>query len=71
MLDKLGMAGILGVLIMLGGIAIVAWQNLFLAAGLAFVVAGIGLIVYGMVTNLLSAFGLGGGGMGGMGGGLQ
>jgi len=71
MLDKLGMAGILGVLIMLGGIAIVAWQNLFLAAGSAFVVAGIGLIVYGMVTNLLSAFGLGGGGMGGMGGGLQ
>lgn len=71
MLDKLGMAGLLGVLVMLAGIVIVAWQNLFLAAGLAFVVAGLGLIVYGMVSNLLSAFGFGGGGMGGMGGGLQ
>ncbi|WP_226011533.1 DUF7470 family protein [Halomicrobium salinisoli] len=66
MLDKLGIAGVLGVLVMLGGIVLVAWQNLILAAGLAFVVAGLGLIVYGMVTNLLSAFGLGGGGMGGM-----
>ncbi|WP_225332738.1 MULTISPECIES: DUF7470 family protein [Halomicrobium] len=66
MLDKLGIAGIAGVLVMLAGIALVAWQNLILAAGLAFVVAGLGLIVYGMVTNLLSAFGLGGGGMGGM-----
>lgn len=67
MIDKLGVAGVAGVLVLLGGIVVVAWQNLFLAAGLAFVVAGLGLIVYGMVSNLLSAFGLGGGmGGGGM-----
>ena len=66
MLDKLGFAGIAGILVMVGGIAIVAWQNLFLAAGLAFVVAGLGLVVYGLVSNVLAAFGLGG-----MGGGLQ
>lgn len=67
MLDKLGLAGVAGVLVMLGGIVLVASQNLYLAAGLAFVVAGLGLVVYGMVSNLLSAFGLGGGmGGGGM-----
>ncbi|WP_018256828.1 DUF7470 family protein [Halomicrobium katesii] len=65
MFDKLGIAGLLGVVVMLGGIALVAWQAPIVAAGIAFVVAGLGLIVYGMVTNLLSAFGLGGG-MGGM-----
>jgi hypothetical protein len=65
MLDKLGIAGILGVVVMLGGIALVAWQAPIVAAGIAFVVAGLGLIVYGMVQNLLTAFGLGGG-MGGM-----
>ena len=65
MLDKLGIAGILGVVVMLGGIALVAWEAPIVAAGIAFVVAGLGLIVYGMVQNLLTAFGLGGG-MGGM-----
>ncbi|ACV46836.1 MULTISPECIES: DUF7470 family protein [Halomicrobium] len=65
MFDKLGIAGLLGVVVMLGGIALVAWQAPIVAAGIAFVVAGLGLIVYGMVTNLMSAFGLGGG-MGGM-----
>ena len=68
MLEKLGGVGIAGVVVLLGGIGLVAWQNLVLAAGLALVVAGVGLIVYGLVTSLLGAFGLGGG-MGGMGGG--
>jgi len=66
MLDKLGIAGVLGVVVMLGGIAVVAWQAPIVAAGIAFVVAGLGLIVYGMIKNLMTAFGLGGGGMGGM-----
>jgi len=50
---------------MLGGIAVVAWQAPIVAAGIAFVIAGLGLVVYGMIKNLMSAFGLGGGGMGG------
>jgi hypothetical protein len=65
MLDKLGIAGVLGVVVMLGGIGLVAYEAPIVAAGLSFVIAGIGLIVYGMVKNLLTAFGLGGG-MGGM-----
>ncbi len=64
MLDKLGLAGLVGVVCMLGGIAVVAWQNLILAGGLALVIAGLGLVVFGLVKNLLSSFGMGG--MGGM-----
>jgi len=59
MFNKLGLAGVLGFLVVLGGIAILAWQNLFIAGGIALVVAGLGLIVYGLVTNLLSALGMG------------
>lgn len=66
MFEKLGAVGLFGVVALLGGISLVAWQNLILAAGLALVVGGIGLIVYGLVTSMLGAFGLGGGGMGGM-----
>lgn len=60
MFDKLGIAGVLGVVVMLAGIAIVAYHSLFAAAGLAFVVAGVGLVTYGMVTSLLSSLGMGG-----------
>lgn len=60
MFDKLGIAGVLGVLIMMGGIALLAWYSLYVAAGVAFVVAGVGLITYGMVTSLLSSLGMGG-----------
>jgi len=60
MFDKLGLAGVLGFLIVLGGIAVLAWQNIFIAAGIALVVGGLGMVVYGLVTNLLSALGMGG-----------
>jgi hypothetical protein len=60
MFEKLGIAGVVGVVLMLGGIAVVAWQNLFLAGGLALVIAGLGLVVFGLVKNLLASFGIGG-----------
>jgi hypothetical protein len=60
MFDKLGLVGVLGVVFMLGGIALVAWQSLVLAGGLALVVAGLGLVVFGLVKNLLSSLGMGG-----------
>ncbi|MDS0281869.1 DUF7470 family protein [Haloarcula onubensis] len=60
MLDKLGLPGLAGVVVLFAGIGLVAWQNLILAAGLALVVGGLGLVVYGLVTSLLSTFGLGG-----------
>jgi hypothetical protein len=60
MLNKLGIAGVIGVLFILGGVVVVAWQNLILAAGLALVIAGFGLVVFGLVKNLLASFGIGG-----------
>ncbi len=60
MLDKLGAVGLLGVVLMLGGVAVVAVESLLVAAGIAFVVAGLGLVVFGLVKNLLSSLGMGG-----------
>lgn len=60
MLDKLGALGVLGVLVTIAGIAVVAWQNLILAGGLALVLAGVGLIAAGILKNLAAALGMGG-----------
>jgi hypothetical protein len=60
MFDKLGVAGLLGVLLLFGGIGLIAWQNLVVGGGVALVVAGLGLVVYGMITNLLTSMGMGG-----------
>jgi hypothetical protein len=60
MFDKLGIPGIVGVLCMLGGIVVVALESLLIAGGLALLVAGLGLVIFGLVKNLLSSFGMGG-----------
>jgi len=60
MLDKLGAAGFLGVLLMVGGVAVVALESLLVAGGIALVVAGLGLLVFGLVKNLLASLGMGG-----------
>lgn len=60
MLDKLGVAGVVGLLLMLGGVAAVASQSLVIAGGIALVVAGLGLIVFGILKNLLASLGMGG-----------
>lgn len=60
MLDKLGAAGLVGVLVVFGGIGLLAWINPLIAAGMGLVVAGLGLLVYGLVSNLLASFGMGG-----------
>lgn len=60
MFDKLGFAGVIGLLLMLGGVAAVASQSLIIAGGIALVVAGLGLVVFGLVKNLLASLGMGG-----------
>lgn len=60
MLDKLGYLGVAGIVLSLGGLGVVASQNLVLAGGLALVLAGLGLTVFGLVKNLLGALGMGG-----------
>lgn len=59
MLDKLGVAGLLGFLLLLGGIGLLATVDLFIAAGVAFVVAGLGLVIYGLVSSFLGSLGMG------------
>lgn len=59
MFDKLGVAGLLGFLLLLAGIGLLASINPLIAAGVAAVVAGLGLVVYGLVSNLLGALGMG------------
>ena len=69
MLDKLGAKGIVGVLLLIGGVAVIALQNLIIAAGIGLVVVGFVLTAWGLVSGLMSSFGLGG--MMGGGGGFE
>ncbi len=59
MLRNLGIAGILGLALLIAGVALATWVNLLIGSALALVIAGLGLIVYGLVTNLMRAMGLG------------
>jgi hypothetical protein len=60
MLGKIGPLGLVGLLVLLAGIVLIAWQNLVVAAGVALVLAGLGFLVYGLVRNLLASMGMGG-----------
>ncbi|RXK46442.1 DUF7470 family protein [Halorientalis pallida] len=59
MLDKIGTAGVLGLVLLLGGIGVVAIESLYVAAGFAFAIAGLLLVAYGFVTTVLGAIGMG------------
>lgn len=61
MFDKLGLPGVVGFLLLLVGVAVVAFESPIVAVGLALVVAGLGLVVFGLVKNVLASFGMGGG----------
>lgn len=60
MIRILGPVSIVGLLVLLAGIAVIAWQNLVVAAGVALVLAGLGFVVFGLVRNVLSSMGMGG-----------
>lgn len=60
MLSKLGAVGVLGFLLLLGGIGVIAIADPVIAGGMAIIIAGLGMIVYGMVTNLMAALGMSG-----------
>jgi hypothetical protein len=60
MLDKLGLAGIVGVLCCLGGLAVIAYVAPIVAGGLALVLIGLVLVVRGLLSGMLSAFGMDG-----------
>lgn len=58
MLKRLGLTGLLGVLLMLVGVALLGLVDLRIAGGVAMVIAGIGLVAYGLVQSMMAAFGL-------------
>lgn len=60
MLKHLGAVGAIGLLLLLGGIGLIAWQNPIIAAGIALAIAGLGLVVRALVSSLMGAMGMGG-----------
>jgi len=58
MLDKLGLSGILGVLLVVAGIAIVAWTAPVVAAGLTAVILGVALVARGAIQSVMGMFGM-------------
>jgi hypothetical protein len=60
MLDKLGAAGIVGIIVLLGGIGVIASQDPVIAGGFALVLVGLVLTVRALLKGVLSAMGMGG-----------
>ncbi|MFC7044244.1 hypothetical protein ACFQH6_01455 [Halobacteriaceae archaeon GCM10025711] len=58
MLDKLGPFGIVGVLAIIGGIALIAVQSPVVAAGISLVLVGVGLTARSLVQNVMGMFGM-------------
>jgi len=57
-LDRLGAVGVLGVLVLVGGLALLVTVDPVIAAGVALVVAGLGLVAAGLLKSVMSAFGM-------------
>lgn len=60
MLRKLGVVGIVGVLLVVAGLATIAYVEPIVAAGMAGILVGLGLVVGNVLRNMLASFGLGG-----------
>ncbi|WP_339105346.1 hypothetical protein [Haloterrigena salinisoli] len=58
MLKNLDAFGIIGLLILLGGIGLIAYANPLIALGIALVVAGLGLVVKSLISGMLQNFGM-------------
>lgn len=60
MFDRLGAVGVLGIVLVVAGLALVAVESLLVAGGMALVLLGVGLAVKSLISGMLSAFGMGG-----------
>lgn len=58
MLRRIGLTGVLGLLLLIVGIALLGLVDLQIAAGVALVVAGIGLLAHGLIKSMLAVFGM-------------
>ncbi|MWG34695.1 DUF7470 family protein [Halomarina oriensis] len=60
MFGKLGRTGFAGVLLLLGGIALIALESYVVAGGMALVLAGLLLVARGLLGTMMKAFGMDG-----------
>ena len=58
MLRNLGPQGIVGIVVLLVGVALVAEASLQIAAGIALVLVGLAVVVRALVSGMLSAWGM-------------
>lgn len=61
MLSRIGLPGVFGLLVVAGGLGLVAWESPLIAGGLALMVFGFGIAVFSLIRRTLAGFGLGGG----------
>jgi hypothetical protein len=59
MFNKLGISGVIGVLVVLGGLSLIAFANPIIAGGLILVLIGVGLIIRGLISSVMNAMGMG------------
>lgn len=60
MLERIGGGGLVGLLAMLGGIGLIAYQDPIIAGGMALVVVGLALLLRGVVQGFMSSMGMNG-----------
>lgn len=60
MINRLGRGGIVGVVVVVIGLALVALADPMIAGGLGLVLVGMGFIVRGLLTSALDAMGMSG-----------
>ncbi|MFP8955180.1 hypothetical protein ACLI4Y_00495 [Natrialbaceae archaeon A-CW3] len=58
MRNNLSPLGILGILFVGAGIALIGSQNIWIAVGIALMLAGVGLLIKSIVTGMLSSWGM-------------
>lgn len=58
MLDKLGITGIVGALLLLVGVGVVAWKAPVVAGGIVLVLVGLALVVRSAVRSVMGTFGM-------------
>ncbi|MFD1513203.1 DUF7470 family protein [Halomarina rubra] len=60
MFGKLGRTGLAGILLLVGGLALVATENAIIAGGIALVLVGLLLVARGLIGTMMTAFGMDG-----------
>ena len=58
MIRSLGLAGIVGVLLVLAGIGLIGYVDPLVAAGMLAILVGLGLVLKDLIGGMLAAFGL-------------